>query len=454
MKDSGGGSGNRELNSLIAREKQVQPTSPEANVLPNHTKLSPEQLAPAPNAETAAKASIELDSVRDTIDGLVDEEEESRVRPPSERPEDADARAQKTETEAYDHETWAYLSTAEASSALLEEFVSSRKQYASRRGEMFGADPVHAETIIDKVKDKIPLKVKKAWKGTKNITRWIEDLVARLGNRSSDAEVQKLSLKLDVLGRTDLLDDPAFQSLAQVDGNREILLKLLDQEVFKEANLSHFVMVSGASVAQFHHLMRELGHKPTAFLSDDRGENGGRIVMDNMLEEGEKHPLLSETDPRYQDEMKYWDKVFPGSPEWAFWSNYRMSRLHGTVYAVKDAQGNDVLLSPIHIDPKNAIVAVAEVLRLRKKQKDEHHGLAYHDAMLDEETDYLGTGLYDLGCSVFIRQLERAQATGKFAELTVSGADRIRTSGTIIEDDARTWEIRRQVAEKSSTTKE
>lgn len=347
--------------------------------------------------------------------------------------------------EDFTQEKWKKLHIDIAAKVLLEEYQLAKKQYITYRRKMFGTDTYDHINLLDKVTAKLPLKLQKISKGSNNVTRWIHDLVKRIVNPSSDDEIKRLSLKVRVLRRIDLHKDPKFRILAARKKNKHILRTLLDKEVFREANLSHFLMILGASAAQFHRLIRTMGHKATAFLSDDRGENGGRIVMEGLTKDG-KHPLIPETHPRYKAEMNYWGKVFPHAPRWAPWSNYHMSRIHAVVYTVRDEKGNDVLLLPIHVDPKNAIVALAEFFKLRKKGKDEHTALEYHDAMITSQDDYVGTGLYDLGCSLFIHQLQSAHSSGVFHSLTIEGSQLIRTSGTIIEDDARSWKMKKYMA--------
>jgi hypothetical protein len=126
-----------------------------------------------------------------------------------------------------------------------------------------------------------------------------------------------------------------------------------------------------------------------------------------------------------------------------------MSRTHGVVYGLKDEQEKDVLMFPVHIDPKSPIATVRDVFG---KMKDEKWALAYHQIAREEETrktEYVGTGLYDLGCKNFIRLLKQANENGLFANLIIDGTDKLKTTGTIVGDDRITWRIAEKVCSLS-----
>lgn len=217
----------------------------------------------------------------------------------------------------------------------------------------------------------------------------------------------------------------------------------MEMELYKEVNCERFLMLEGLTPAQFHCLIRKMGYNPWAIFSDPRGENAGRVVIGNALLADGRHPLadIERDHPDYDKEMALWPPVFPKLGHIPWVRGWSMSRTHGVVYGVKDEQEKDVLMFPVHIDPKSPIALVRDVW---EKKKGERWVLAYHQIAREEEarrSAYIGTGLYDLGCKNFIRLLKRANENGLFANLIIDGADTLKTTGTIVGDDWITWKI-------------
>jgi len=188
-----------------------------------------------------------------------------------------------------------------------------------------------------------------------------------------------------------------------------------------------------------------MGYNPWAFFSDPRGENAGRVAIGNELLEDGRHPLadIQRSHPDYEREMALWQAVFPKLGRIPGVKDWRMSRTHGVVYALKDEEGKTVLMFPVHIDPKSPIASVRDVFG---KKKGERWALAYHQiAGEGRKAKYVGTGLYDLGSKNFIRLLKKANENGLFANLVVEGADKLKTTNTIVGDDRITWQIAEKV---------
>src|SRR5437660_2265339 len=118
-------------------------------------------------------------------------------------------------------------------------------------------------------------------------------------------------------------------------------------------------MITGICQHEFHALVKEMWYNPLAFLTDDRRENAGRVAIDR----DENQPVgLSPQDPDYEAEDALRQKVFPGVKHIPWVKDWRMSRTHGVVYAVKDYEGRDVIMFPVHGDVNNPIVSIAERL--------------------------------------------------------------------------------------------
>jgi hypothetical protein len=285
-----------------------------------------------------------------------------------------------------------------------------------------------------------------AWAGklAKNIGRLIGD-IKRKGEirkqiKSGEINLEKVNMQIEVMDRNALIEDARTEELWKIEDNREILTNFMEKELYQEVNATHWVMLTGASLEQVHAIVQRAGHNPDAFFSDDRGENGGRIAIDNY---GEDMPI-DRSDPRYDEEKKFWEPLFKnkflpkGIKEW------HMSRNHAVIYCVKDVNNKDVLMMPVHIDPKNWVVSIKELFNPPKK--GERSALAYHN-IAEGEKRYLGTGLYELGVYQFINLLRKKQP-GLFGGLEVIGNEKLDTTRTISGDDHEALVLKKVFKEK------
>lgn len=282
----------------------------------------------------------------------------------------------------------------------------------------------------------------------------IADIVAGLAKDHDDAQaIKQATVRVNILERDAFITDPTLRPLFEIAENKQPLQALMEQELYKEVNCERFLMLKGLTPTQFHVLVREMGYNPWAFFSDRRGENAGRVVIGNYPLADGRHPLLVNIEPGqpdYDEEMAFWQPVFPGMEHIPWIRGWRMSRTHGVVYGLRDEKGESVLMFPVHIDPKGPIAIVRDVFG---RKKGERGALAYHQiAGLGEArgSNYVGTGLYDLGSKNFLRLLQRAQEAGLFANLVIDGADRLQTTNTIVGDDRITWQIVEKVQSDST----
>lgn len=265
--------------------------------------------------------------------------------------------------------------------------------------------------------------------------------------------LKQATVKVSVLERDALLTDPTLKPLFEIAENKQPLQALMEQELYKEVNCERFLMLKGLTPVQFHVLVREMGYNPWAFFSDRRGENAGRVVIGNYPLADGRHPLfagIQPGQPDYDEEMALWQPVFPGIEPIPWIRGWRMSRTHGVVYGLRDEKGESILMFPVHIDPKSPVALLRDVFG---RKKGERGALAYHQiAGVGEArgSNYVGTGLYDLGSKNFLRLLQRAQEAGLFANLVIDGADKLQTTNTIVGDDRITWQIAEKVQSDST----
>lgn len=258
--------------------------------------------------------------------------------------------------------------------------------------------------------------------------------------RSGEMRFEDVSLKIEVMERDALIEDSRMQKLWEIEGNRETLISFTEKELYQEVNATHWLMLSGASVEQFHGIIDGMGHNPDAFLSGDRGENGGRIVIDNYKED----MPIDEHDSRYGMEKGYWEALFRSKLLPEGMKKWHMSRNHSVIYSVKDSEGLDIIMLPVHIDPKNWVVSIKELFSPPKK--GERSALAYH-SLAEGEKRYLGTGLYELGSFQLINLLRKKQP-GLFGALEVIGEDKLDTTRTISGDEERSVALEKVFRDK------
>ncbi|MFA5026095.1 MAG: hypothetical protein WC503_06330 [Candidatus Shapirobacteria bacterium] len=317
----------------------------------------------------------------------------------------------------------------------LAEFDDSKSRYSVFKEEK-------GTTIEEKKVSRI-----RAWasKLSKNINRLSDDIrrknEIRRQIRSGEMNLKEVNLRVEVMDRNALIEDPRMQELWKIEENCAILLNFTEKELYQEVNATHWIMLTGASVEQVQAIVEKMGHNPDAFFSDDRGENGGRLAIDNYLED----MPIDQSDPRYEEEKKYWEPLFDNKLLPESIKKWHMSRNHAVVYAVKNSKGESVLMLPIHIDPKNWVVSIKEVFNPPKK--GEKSALAYHN-IAEGEKRYLGTGLYEAGVYQFIHLLKSKQP-GLFGGLEVIGEEKLDTTRTISGDDQEAMVLERVFKDKA-----
>jgi hypothetical protein len=246
--------------------------------------------------------------------------------------------------------------------------------------------------------------------------------------------LQEAEVQLEVVDRKSLFEEGgrlrAIWESCRHNPQEAVRLKnLFERELFREANCERVLMIEDMSIPMLVKLMAKAGINPMVFLSDNRGEQA-RIAIDLEPVDG-KHPLANKIagDVDMNKEMRYFEKVFP-------LLRWRMSRNHSTVYLVHEVD-KPILILPVHVDPKNAVVVFKDLLG--RKDKSEKGAMEYHGMEETKGQDYLGTGLYDLGIALLIGTFQRLHQKGLFRDLKINGENLIDTTGTIIGDDEQTW---------------
>ncbi len=325
----------------------------------------------------------------------------------------------------------------------LADFEDCCRRYDEIKGELFG--PSQPETWRTRL-------ARKTEPG-ELISRIPGIVVSLTESRGEEKALKQATVRVCVLERDALVTDPAFKPLFEIEENKKPLQALMEQELYKEVNCEHILMLKGLTPAQFHVLIRKMGYNPWTFFSDPRGENAGRVAIGNTLLEDGRHPLvdMQPEHPDYEREMALWQPVFPELNHIPWVRRWRMSRTHGVVYGLKDAEENDILLFPVHIDPKSPAAILRDIFG---RKKGERSAFVYHGLARERDTSksaYVGTGLYDLGIKNFIRLLKQAHERGLFANLDVEGEDMLKTTGTIVGDDRITWQIAEKARKERDT---
>lgn len=316
-------------------------------------------------------------------------------------------------------------SLAKEADERFQDYTSRREEYYSEKRKQYFGDP-KPETWKTRVASKL--------KPLRNLTRMFGDTVRSFQSIGEKRTLPNTQLSATVLSRSEVHDDPQFQQLLSVPDNHRQLMDLMDREFFREVNCRNVLMLRGLKPEQFHLLARQMGDSPRAFLSDDRGENAGRYATDNVLPPNGEHPFVSKDDPDYEAEKALWGPVYPGMKNVPVINDWMMSRTHSVIYGVKDMDGSDVLLMPIHVDPLNPVT----VFRFGKKTLDDHKTTGVEQV---GQAKYVGTGLYDLGIKYMLRKLNMAKEQGLIADLKVNGEEKLATTGKITKDDEITMKI-------------
>lgn len=269
-----------------------------------------------------------------------------------------------------------------------------------------------------------------------NFIKPFPDMIYRIDSWGKIESLKRANVRITIIAREVFISEASpFKELFEISKNKKILETFLTREPYAEVNCEKFIVLEGLTLAQFHVWVRKLNHSPFSFWSDDRGENAGRASIDNEWPSDDKHPLmetpLSPTD--LQKEKELWQPVFP-SLRWLYYFNeWYISRTHVVIYRVRDKQGRDVILLPVHIDPKNAVMVIGDLVhRVIGKRPRGKNALTYHKMEVGRES-YVGTGLYDLGIKNLLRLLEMRK--DQFGHLEIIGREKIQTTGTIIGDD-------------------
>lgn len=285
--------------------------------------------------------------------------------------------------------------------------------------------------------NKLTLTMFKAVKVTKNIRRLFRDIRRRARRQDTSDQANRVTLMVTVTEREQFLQSELLKQLQKIPGNRRQLSAFIHEELNREDNCTHFLIIEGLTTDQLHILVHQLGQNPHAFLSDDRGENGGRIVIDNSFFDGH-HPFMDHNDPDYLEEAHYWLPAFPSSPKWTHLNTWMMSRTHGLIYTVIH-QGKEMILLPVHVDPKNVVVTIRDLFH--RFHPHEHHALSYHDISVPNDLTYRGTGLYRLGCNIFLYLLKKAERQGLIKKLVILGSEEeIKNDISIVRGDRITWQ--------------
>src|SRR5205807_377387 len=105
--------------------------------------------------------------------------------------------------------------------------------FKEKRDELIG--PPRPITVLTHVADTL--------KPLKNFGRIPGDIIARLASLGRKEDLRQSTVEITVLPRDALLTAPSLQQLFQVEGNKEILRDLMEQELYKEANAEQFLMI-------------------------------------------------------------------------------------------------------------------------------------------------------------------------------------------------------------------
>lgn len=311
----------------------------------------------------------------------------------------------------------------------LLEYRASLEEYMNLREDLFEGlrdKPFFRESKIDAIIAVLT-----------NFARMFRDIFrfARSKHPLVDDWLRESSLKVKVIARKELLKDRRFKEILRK--NKGSIRDLLDNEVFREVNCSHLLMVEGITLTQLHFLIKKLGYNPAVFLSDPRREDL-RFAVDNRLLD-KNHPFKEKieklflSDELMDREISYWQpfapeilKRIPGPKKW------HKSRTHGHVYKARYKKKN-ILFIPVHIDPKNAVLAIAEIFGW--KNKDDKSALHYHQTAAGKGKSYVGTGLYNLGAAVFLKLLRTIDGQGMVQEINIEGIEKLETTHSILVDN-------------------
>jgi hypothetical protein len=271
-------------------------------------------------------------------------------------------------------------------------------------------------------------------RASKNVTRIPADAVrlSRLDYRRQ--KTSNLRLEVTVEGRRLILADARKGLMSGV--NKPVYEALAKEQLVSEVNVRNIIRIKGISLGQFYKILTDLGLHITPFFSEDKGENGGRWVMDNR---GLPELLSGKLDT--QKDAYYLRKMFVQAPDWSFWGKWTNSRTHGMIYVIRKEDGKEEILVAAHLDAENAFVAIKEMLTGKKRRNI--GAIEYHRMPEGQGEAYFGTGLSEWGCLILIELLKKARKTGLVKQVRVSGEEKLATTGSITEDDELMWQVYR-----------
>lgn len=316
----------------------------------------------------------------------------------------------------------------------LVSFEAFKKQFQQKSHELLGSPT--PESWWSRFTTKNPL-----GKGLLNITRMLPDMIQRIQSLGKATALKEARVVATVVNREEFINDPAYRELFTVPENKQVLENFLTRELGAEVNATRFLLLEGITAAQLHAWVRQLGYSPFAFLSDDRGENAGRASIDNDWPADDRHPLLETplSESEMRTEKALWQPVFPKLRWLPGIGKWRESRTHFVLSKVKTPDGKEVLLVPVHMDARNAVVAFRDLLdKVIGKKREGRAALDYHRIHTGQK-NYVGTGLYDLGIKNLLRLFEEHQQL--IGSLRINGREKVQTTGTIVGDDKITWQI-------------
>lgn len=326
-----------------------------------------------------------------------------------------------------------------AVSSSIEERVATfnqqKTQYEETLATKFNDIPI---SLLDRLPPQIASKLF----ALKNFTRLGSDLLLKLQSKLIEEDgLKNTSLEATVISRGEILD-PQSEVRQLIDSvesvkDRTSLQALFEKEIFAEAQGTHSLMIRGTDLPTFIALTHKLGYNPLAFLSDPRGEKA-RLAIDNIAEDG-IHPFANElatsglNEDELQAEMALWGHIYPNS-KIPLIKNWSWSRTHSLIYPVKLNNGETILFLPIHIDPENAVAAIAEKFGKKISALGES-AMDFHRSITGTKGKYIGTGETELAIKYFLSLLEANN--GLLKELIVHGEEKLDTTHTIIGDHKR-----------------
>lgn len=307
-----------------------------------------------------------------------------------------------------------------------EEFVSDASEYKKEWENLF------EERLLEPRKSQLGI-IKKA---SKNFRRIPGDFLRLWNSKYKSQDISDVTAEIEVEDRLLVLRDARNNKIN--NKNRGAYRNLAANEVATEINCRNIIRIKGMSLGKFYKFLSDSGCNIRPFFSEDKGENGGRWVMDNRKLPVLLHETLDKEKDRY-----YLDKMFPQAPAWLPWSEWTNSRTHGVIYEVSKKEGSEELIVPTHIDAENALIAIREIITGKKRR--EIGAIEYHRMPEEQGEAYVGSGLGELGCLVLVGIFQQAVADKKIKAVNVKGLDRLSTSGSIAKDDEFMWDLYRLV---------